>query len=114
MTSRIRCSKCEAESYYDGKTKIYCPTCFAQLEAELAGMKLMEAEAAQFTEGMELVPEGTQAENERLQKIEKVCQWLFEKEDYVAKYIKVDGEGDTWQIPESIGLALMEALGGEG
>jgi len=34
MAARIRCSKCEAESYYDGKTKIYCPTCFAQLEAE--------------------------------------------------------------------------------
>ena len=34
MTVRIRCSKCEAESYYSGKTKIYCPTCFAQLEDE--------------------------------------------------------------------------------
>jgi len=34
MTARIRCNKCEAESYYDGKTKVYCPTCFAQLEAE--------------------------------------------------------------------------------
>jgi len=37
-TARIRCNKCEAESYYDGKTKIYCPTCFAQLEAELKNM----------------------------------------------------------------------------
>jgi len=53
-----------------------------------------------------------EAENERLLKIEKICQRLFEKEDHVAKYIKVEGEGDTWHIPEAIGLALLEALEG--
>jgi len=53
------------------------------------------------------------AENERLKKIEAVCKLLFEKEGHVAKYIKVEGEGDTWHIPEAIGLALMVALGGE-
>jgi len=53
-----------------------------------------------------------EAEVERLLKIEKICQRLFEKKDHVAKYIKVEGEGDTWHIPEAIGLALLEALEG--
>jgi len=41
-----------ADALLDAKDEI------AQLETELAGMKLMEAEAEQFAEGMELVPEG--------------------------------------------------------
>jgi len=37
MAARIRCSKCEAESYYDGKTKIYCPTRYWAVVENLGG-----------------------------------------------------------------------------
>ena len=39
MSARIRCDKCNAESYYDGETKIYCPACFTALEQQLADAK---------------------------------------------------------------------------
>jgi len=53
-----------------------------------------------------------EAEIERLRKVEKVCNWLFEKKEdgYTLKYILVEGEGDKWHIPETIGLALADAL----
>jgi len=67
----------------------------AQLEAELAGMGLMEAEAAQFAKGMELVPEGTQAENERLRDLFRAGHEM--------------DEGRTWFWDDDI----VKALGGE-
>jgi len=58
MTSRIRCSKCEAESYYDGKTKIYCPTCFASLKAENDRHKVFwNALCEHMFEGWEMPPD---------------------------------------------------------
>ena len=56
----------------------------AQLEADLSGMKLMEAEAEQFAEGMELVPEGTLAEN----------KWLREAVIYAKALCYKHGTGD--------------------
>ena len=34
LSSRIRCKKCGAESYNDGKTQLYCCCCYEELEAE--------------------------------------------------------------------------------
>jgi len=47
----------------------------------------------------------------KLETIKEACEMLFEKDDDgVAKYIKVEGEGDTWWIPEAIGLMMLTAL----
>jgi len=62
MTARIRCNKCEAESYYDGKTKIYCLTCFAQLEAEIGRLdKAFDWSAQKYAQ--------LEAKNERLREL---------------------------------------------
>lgn len=61
-----------------------------QLEIELAGMILMDAEAERFAEDMELVPEGTTAENERYK---RALQW-YDKEfpDCIKATLALGGE----------------------
>lgn len=54
------------------------------------------------------------AENKQNKKLREACELLFEKdENGMSKHIKVEGEDTVWHIPETIGLALMGALGGK-
>jgi len=65
-----------------------------QLEAELAGMTLMEAEAEQFAEGMELVPEGKVAQ------LEAEAGRLRNERDVLLRSIGVDDPSKIAEVRE--------------
>ena len=44
MSSRIKCNKCDAESFNDDKTILYCGKCYKQLEDDLKYFEIVDIE----------------------------------------------------------------------